>query len=607
MRKVICQCGRQVRTTPDMEGQTIQCGRCGKDVQVPARPVDKLSAPGLHPELITDKPILFHRREGRPMANELLNDNMFDIDESLAEDGLTVGKILAGLVLSLAGVCVVSAMVIWWPMLRGPGGLWASTTMAATAVSDRSDKKEPEALPKDWWSKTATWSQDFSQVPSGNKIEQIASLIAKEGIANNAPEFWSLLDVRAFDQRVVGPEGSRLAVKDQVSVATILDYFKSQVLDSVSAPETTGLSDWDVVGVHQKRTTVGVLVRYFNDAWSPNAIFDDQKLLGPIQRLCTFDEIAEAGKDLLSRRISQSKQGDDEKKDRKNSHFGMLTPCFGYVVLLFDFTDGDVKWIDAVPFPSEVPMSRASGTLVQKDWVIFRRRVGILNSKDKQASMGNDEAWIDAFGEYRSAENYPFADTLIFSKNPIDQSIAEELSAATYGVSQERSKQLIKIAQVLRTDPSSFSKMTASYNDKFPSDISADVLGVSMWFQHWDTRPTDERKRELGRELLASIARLKAVTADPFLLDIEYRIKNAIDPNADFVALENELQLRKFNSSALLQTKIQQACSQGSKAELLQAIKQLNALWASQPGVKMEESTKDRWESLRSSWTPHTN
>jgi hypothetical protein len=221
--------------------------------------------------------------------------------------------------------------------------------------------------------------------------------------------------------------------------------------------------------------------------------------------------------------------------------------------------------------------------------------------------MGNDEAWIDAFGEYRSAENYPFADTLIFSKNPIDQSIAEELSAATYGVSQERSKQLIKIAQVLRTDPSSFSKMTASYNDKFTSDISADVLGVSMWFQHWDTRPTDERKRELGRELLASIARLKAVTADPFLLDIEYRIKNAIDPNADFVALENELQLRKFNSSALLQTKIQQACSQGSKTELLQAIKQLNALWASQPGVKMEESTKDRWESLRSNWTPHTN
>lgn len=607
MRKVICQCGRQVRTTPDMEGTIIQCGRCGKDVQVPARPVDKLSAPGLHPELITDNPVLFHRRESRPMSNELLSDNMFDIDESLAKDGLTIGKILAGIVFSLAGVCVVSAMVIWWPMLRGSGGLWANTTMGATPLRADNNKKEPEALPKDWWSKTNKWSQDFSQVPSGTKIEQIANLITKEGMANNSSEFWSLLDVRAFDNRVVGPEGSRLAVKDQVSVATILDYFKSQVLDSVSAPQTAGLSDWDVVGVHQKRTTVGVLVRYFNDSWSPNAIFDNEKLLGPIQRLCTYDEIAEAGKDLLSRRVLESKPGDQEKKDRKNSHFGMLTPCFGYVVLLFDFTDGDVKWMDAVPFPSEVPMSRASGTLVQKDWVIFRRRVGILNSQDKQASMGNDEAWIDAFGEYRSAENYPFADTLIFSKNPIDQSIAEELSAATYGVSQDRSKQLIKIAQVLRTDPSSFSQAVSSYYDKFPSDISADVLGISMWFQHWDTRPADDRKRELGRDLLLSTSRLKTVIADPFLLDIEYRIKSSIDPNADFVGLENELQLRKFNSSSLLKTKIQRACDQGSKADLLQAIKQLNALWASQTGVTMEESTKDRWESLRSSWMPHSN
>jgi len=590
-----------------MESQNIQCGRCSKDVEVPERPVHNRSVPGLHPELITDTTVLLHRSEGRPMPNALLRDNMFDIDESLAENGLTFGKILAGLILSLAGVCVVSAMVIWWPMLRGPGGLWGSTTMSATPLATGSDKKEPGALPKDWWSKTSTWSQEFSQVPSGTKIEQIANLITKEGIANNPSEFWSLLDVRAFDNRVVGSDGSRLAVKDHVSVATILGYFKSQVLDSVSAPETAGLSDWDIVGFHQKSTTVGVLVRYFNDSWSPNAIFDNEKLLGPIQRLCAYDEIAEAGKDLLSRRVSESKPGDQEKNERKNSHFGMLTPCFGYVVLLFDFTDGDVKWIDVVPFPSEVPMSRASGTLVQKDWVIFRRRVGILNSQDKQASMGNDEAWIDAFGEYRSAENYPFADTLIFSKNPIDQSIAEELSAATYGISQDRSKQLIKIAQVLRTDPSSYSQLVASYYNKFSSDISADALGVSMWFQHWDTRPVDDRKRELGRDMLASSSRLKKTTADPFLLDIEYRIKNSIDPNADFVGLENELQLRKFNSSSLLQTKIQRACDQGSKADLLQAIKQLNALWASQPGVTMEESTKDRWESLRNSWMPHTN
>ncbi len=558
MQKVICKCGRQVRTSPDMESQNIQCGRCSKDVEVPERPVHNRSVPGLHPELITDTTVLLHRSEGRPMPNALLRDNMFDIDESLAENGLTFGKILAGLILSLAGVCVVSAMVIWWPMLRGPGGLWGSTTMSATPLATGSDKKEPGALPKDWWSKTSTWSQEFSQVPSGTKIEQIANLITKEGIANNPSEFWSLLDVRAFDNRVVGSDGSRLAVKDHVSVATILGYFKSQVLDSVSAPETAGLSDWDIVGFHQKSTTVGVLVRYFNDSWSPNAIFDNEKLLGPIQRLCAYDEIAEAGKDLLSRRVSESKPGDQEKKERKNSHFGMLTPCFGYVVLLFDFTDGDVKW-------------------------------------------------IDAFGEYRSAENYPFADTLIFSKNPIDQSIAEELSAATYGISQDRSKQLIKIAQVLRTDPSSYSQLVASYYNKFSSDISADALGVSMWFQHWDTRPVDDRKRELGRDMLASISRLKKTTADPFLLDIEYRIKNSIDPNADFVGLENELQLRKFNSSSLLQTKIQRACDQGSKADLLQAIKQLNALWASQPGVTMEESTKDRWESLRNSWMPHTN
>jgi hypothetical protein len=589
-----------------MEGQTIQCGRCGKDVQVPAKPVDKLSAPGLHPELITDKPVLFHRREVRPMSNELLKDNVFDIDESLAEDGLTIGKILAGLVLSLAGVCVVSAMVIWWPMLRGPGGLWGSTTLGASTLTEN-EKKEPEQLPKDWWSKTSSWGGDFSQVPSGSNIEQISKLVAREGSANDSAAFWSLLDIRAFDNRVVGPDGSRLAVKDQVSVATILDYFKAQVLDSVSAPETSGLSDWTVLGVHQKRTTVGVLVRYFNDPWTPNAIFDDQKILGPMQRLCTFNEIAEAGKDLLNPRVVPSKSSDEEKKDKKNSHFGMLPPCFGYVVLLFDFTDGDVKWIDVVPFPSEVPMSRASGTLVQKDWVIFRRRVGIISSKDKQASSGNDEAWIDAFGEYRSAENYPFADTLIFSKTPIDQSMAEELSAATYGVSQERSKQLIKIAQVMRTNPSSFSQLSSTYSEKFPSDISADALGVSMWFQHWNSRPADERKRELGRDLLEATSRLKKVTSDPFLLDIEYRIKQSVDPNADFVSMENELQLRNFNSTSLLQAKIQQACEQGNKSELLQSIKQLNALWASQPGVSMEESTKDRWESLRSSWMPHTN
>jgi hypothetical protein len=137
--------------------------------------------------------------------------------------------------------------------------------------------------------------------------------------------------------------------------------------------------------------------------------------------------------------------------------------------------------------------------------------------------------------------------------------------------------------------------------------MSADAIAISMWFQHWNSRPIDDRKRLLGQAILESLSRLKKATSDPFLLDIEYRIKRAIDPNADLSQMENELQKRSFNSTALLQVKIQRACNQGSKAELLKAIKQLNALWASQPGVKMEESTKDRWESLRSNWTPHTN
>jgi len=607
MRKVICQCGRQVRTTPDMEGKTLQCGRCGQDVKVPARPVDKLSAPGLHPELITDQPQLLHNREPRTLSKSMLGDNDFEINEQESDKGLSLGKVVLGIVLSFASLAVVASIVIWWPVLRRPGSFWGISTFASSSGVSRIRKQTQNELPREWWSKTTAWSRDFSQVPSGSKIEKISELVAKHGSANNSVDFWSLLDVHAFDKRVVGPNGSKLAVKDQVSVATILDHLKSQPLDSVSAPDIAGLCDWSVVGVQQKRTTVGVLVRYFNDDWIPNSIFDDPLVLGPMQRICTFDEIAETGQDLLNQRGSISQSNIPENKEKKKSNYGILTPRFGYIVLLFDFTDGDVKWIDLVTLPSEVSMSRASGTLVQKDWAFFRRRVGILNSQNKKAPSNNDEAWIDAFGEYESVENFTFADTLIFSKTQIDQATAEELSAATYGVTQKRIKELIKIAQALRTNTSSFASLTASYSDKFPSDMSADAIAISMWFQHWNSRPIDDRKRLLGQAILESLSRLKKATSDPFLLDIEYRIKRAIDPNADLSQMENELQKRSFNSTALLQVKIQRACNQGSKAELLKAIKQLNALWASQPGVKMEESTKDRWESLRSNWTPHTN
>lgn len=605
MRKVICQCGQQVRTTPEMAGLSIACARCGRSLQVPAKVEDKLSAPGLHKEHLQDHPVLHHRREARQTAGELLRENAFD-DDNLDSEGLTLGKVIAGIILSLATIAVVAGIVLYLPALRAPGGL------LAPKYDPKQFVKVEEEKPKEYWANHVSWVNDFSLIPSGNKIGELSKKIVARGSEYDSQAFWSLLDEHVFDDRVVGPEGSRLAVKDQISVSSILDHLKSQPIDSISDPENSGLAAWDIIGVRNKRTNVGVLVRYFHDPWSPKTVFEDPVTRDTLQRLCTFEELISVTDHFLDSRVlkegkrkeTESTPNEQNNTSIKKTYYGITTPTFGYLVLLFDFTDGAVKWIDVLPLPGEVPFSRASGTLVQKDWVIFRRRVGVLNQKDTEVVKTNDEAWIDAFGEYDSADSYPFADTLIFSKNPIDQETAEALSASTYTVKQDRSKQLIKIGQSLRTDPSAFDQLATNFRQRYPSDISADALAVSMWFQHWNNRPIDERKKALAKQLIDTLQRLRESTSDPLLLDIEYRIHDSIGNNDELIAMESELAALDLNSTAILKSKLRRACETKDKQQILQVLQDINATWLAQPKISKTESTAEQWETLKKGWAP---
>ncbi len=605
MRKVICLCGQQVRTTPEMAGMTISCARCGRNLQVPAKVDDRLSAPGLHTEHLQDHPVLHHRRDARQTAGELLRENAFD-DDNFDSEGLTVGKVIAGAILSLATIAVVAGIVLYLPALRAPGGL------LAPKYDPKQFVKVEEEKPKEYWANHVAWVNDFSQVPSGNKIGELSKKIVAKGSEYDSQGFWTLLDEHVFDDRVVGPEGSRLAVKDQISVASILDHLKSQPIDSISIPELSGLAAWDIIGVHNKRTTVGVLVRYFNDPWSPKSVFEDPTTRDALQRICTFEELSSVTENFLDTRVvkevkrtdAQAPSDEEASTSTAKTYYGITTPTFGYLVLLFDFTDGAVKWIDVLPLPGEVPYSRASGTLVQKDWVIFRRRVGMLNQKNTEVVQTNDEAWIDAFGEYDSADSYPFADTLIFSKNPIDQETAEALSASTYTVKQDRSKQLIKIAQALRTDPSAYHQLANNFRQRYPGDIAADALAVSMWFQHWNNRPTDDRKRILAKQMFDTIQRLRESTSDTFLLDLEYRIHDSIGNNDELTAMESELDALDLNSTAILKSRLRRACENKDKQQILQALQDINATWLAQPKVTKSDSTNEQWETLRKSWAP---
>jgi hypothetical protein len=228
----------------------------------------------------------------------------------------------------------------------------------------------------------------------------------------------------------------------------------------------------------------------------------------------------------------------------------------------------------------------------------------MLNQKNTEVVQTNDEAWIDAFGEYDSADSYPFADTLIFSKNPIDQETAEALSASTYTVKQDRSKQLIKIAQALRTDPSAYDQLANSFRQRYPGDIAADALAVSMWFQHWNNRPIDDRKRILAKQMFDTIQRLRESTSDTFLLDLEYRIHDSIGNNDELTAMESELNALDLNSTAILKSRLRRACENKDKQQILQALQDINATWLAQPKVTKSDSTNEQWETLRKSWAP---
>lgn len=571
MPDVVCRCGTYVRAYVE-SGTKINCPQCG--VVLTMGP--SVNYPGLNfpsPDI-----------PGSDIADS-------DIAKSLENQASRKSDYRAGTrrklllpLLSLILLATVGAISIFALGRRGLSE-WSPWQKASQIQEDPlllppldQESLSPSPKPQttqtsSLWSASGNWQPSFSKVPSGSNIQALSEEISHLGALMSPSDFWDRFD--PSDKSKPSAEANRL-----------VDYLKSQPIDSLSSVTNTSSSDWRVLGCYQSDRKLGVLLRYFHEPLTMDAGNSGEWALA-CRQILSQEEIAKATQEISrsSSETSTLNPTESPAADLQTTpkHL-LLTPRFGYLVLLFQGETGQVVCTDFVGIPGDVPLSQTAGA----------------NSKESPEKEPSDAptAIIDVFGQYQSIAGRSLAGTIFFRTREDQTYTIAEIRRFIASISDPRAKRLAEIAEAATIDPSQLSPRVARFRKEFPNDLGADSLLISLWFTVDKGKRSNASYDEVGKVYVESAHRLYMKTSDPLMLEIKsriYRFHGRMN-DADKSLLDAEKE--NHQSIYLLQRRIQEAIDAGNKQDLIDHLTQLNELSLNQSTKTINPAIQAKWKQL---------
>jgi hypothetical protein len=423
------------------------------------------------------------------------------------------------------------------------------------------------------WSASGNWQTTFSKIPLGANIQALSEEISRLGASMNPSDFWDRID--HSDKSKPSTEANRL-----------VDYLETLPIDSLSSIANTSSSDWRVLGFQQSEGELGVLIRYFYEPLSIDTGNPGEWVLA-CRQLLSQEELAKATQEISrsSSEIPIPNPTESPTADlRTTPKHLLLTPRFGYLVLVFQEGNGQVVCTDLVGIPGDVSLSQTAAA----------------NSKGSSREEPSDVPLdsIDVFGQYQSPAGRSLAGSVYFRTREDQTYTIAEIRKFIGLISDPRAKRLAEIAEAATIDPSQLSSRVTRFRKEFPNDLGTDSLLISLWFTVDKGKRSSTSYDEVGKVYVESAHRLYMKTSDPLMLEIKSRIHrfHGRTNDADKSLLDAEKE--NHQSIYLLEHRIQEAIDAGNKQLLIDYLTKLDHLSISQSTTSINPAIQSKWKQL---------
>jgi hypothetical protein len=554
MPDVVCRCGTYVRAYVE-SGTKINCPQCG--VVLTMGPSPDIPGPDI----------------AKPLEDQLGRNT----DSRVGTRRKFLFPLLSLiLVVTLCGISIFalgrkgfSEWTTWQEASQNQEDLLLLPPQGQESIAPKPQITQTSSL----WSASGNWQSTFSKAPSGSNIQSLSEEISRFGALMNPSAFWDR--IHHSDQSKPSTEANRL-----------VEYLQTLPIDSLSSITNTSSSDWKVLGFQQSKRELGVLIRYFYEPLSIDTENSGEWVLASRQIL-SQEEMANTAQDIFrpTSEISTANPTENPAADsRITPKHLLLTPRFGYLVLVFQEVNGQVACTDLVGIPGDVPLSQTAAT----------------NSK---AYLGEEQSdvpvdLIDVFGQYQSIVGRSLAGSIFFRTREDQTYTIAEIRSFIGSISDPRAKRLAEIAEAATIDPSQLSSRVTRFRKEFPNDLGADSLLISIWFTVDKGKRSNASYDEVGKVYVESAHRLYMKTSDPLILEIKsriYRFHGRMN-DADKSLLDAEKE--NHQSIYLLQRRIQEAIDAGNKQDLIDYLTKLNDLSLSQSTKTINPAIRAKWKQL---------
>jgi hypothetical protein len=438
---------------------------------------------------------------------------------------------------------------------------------------DALSPKPPVTQSSSLWSASGNWQTTFPKTPSGANIQALSEEISRLGALMKPSAFWDRID--HSDKSKPSTEANRL-----------VDYLQKLPIDSLSSITNTSSSDWRVLGFLQSERKLGVLIRYFYEPLSIDTGNAGEWVLA-CRQILSQEELAKATQEISrsSSEISMPNPTESPIADlRTTPKHLLLTPRFGYLVLVFQEGNGQVFCTDLVGIPGDVSLSQTAAA----------------NSMGSSGEEPSDEPvdLIDVFGQYQSVVGRSLAGSVYFRTREDQTYTIAEIRRFIGSISDPRAKGLAEIAEAATIDPSQLSPRVARFRKVFPNDLGTDSLLISLWFTVDKGKRSNASYDEVGKVYVESAHRLYMKTSDPLMLEIKSRIYRFHGRMSDADKSLLDAEKEDHQSIYLLERRIQETIDAGNKQLLIDYLAKLDHLSISQSTTAINPAIQAKWKQL---------
>jgi len=564
MPDVVCRCGTYVRAYVE-SGTKINCPQCGVVLTMgPSLNFPSSEIPG-----------------SDLSGSEIEEPLQYQASRKTDYNAVNLRKLLLPLlsVILLAAVGAISIFALGrkgfseWSPWQEASQNQEDLLRLPPQEQDALSPKPPVTQSSSLWSASGNWQTTFPKTPSGANIQALSEEISRLGALMKPSAFWDRID--HSDKSKPSTEANRL-----------VDYLKTHPIDSLSSIANTSNSDWRVLGFQQSERELGVLIRYFYEPLSIDTGNPGEWVLA-CRQILSQEELAKATQEISrpSSEISIPNPTESPAADLQTTpkHL-LLTPRFGYLILVFQEGNGQVVCTDLVGIPGDVSLSQTAAT----------------NSK---ANLGEEPSdvpvdSIDVFGQYQSPAGRSLAGSVYFRTREDQTYTIAEIRRFIESISDPRAKRLAEIAEAATIDPSQLSSRVTRFRKEFPNDLGTDSLLISLWFTVDKGKRSSTSYDEVGKVYVESAHRLYMKTSDPLMLEIKSRIHrfHGRINDADKSLLDAEKE--NHQSIYLLERRIQEAIDAGNKQLLIDYLAKLNDLSISQSTTAINPGIQAKWKQL---------